>query len=236
MLKINASRIVPVILGTVPTRADLHEQARRLGDAARSEWTRLAQQELKTSTATYVDGIGDPQIKRGGREVHISLEGMMPNMIEHGWPGGNMREFLAHAGAPNAKQGKEGQWYNHIPFRHGTPGTGGRNVGRPMNKKVYEAAKQLSVGGRLNHKKMVDAKLAKLITRKIRRWHHSGRYEGLTNTGGGYMTFRTISEKNPRGWIHPGIRARRLANKVQDFVAEMAGHLLDESLRTKRGS
>lgn len=236
MLKINASRIVPVILGVVPTRAALNEQARHLGDAARSEWVRLAQQELKSTSRDYIAGIGEPQVKRAGREVHISLEGMMPNMIEHGWPGGNMREFLAHAGAPNAKQGKEGQWYNHIPFRHGSPGTGGRNVGRPMNRKVWAAAKELGAGQRLNHKKMVDTKLAKLITRKIRRWHHSGRYEGLTRTGGGFMTFRTISEKVPRGWVHPGIRARRLANKVQDFVAELAGHLMDEGLRAKRGT
>lgn len=230
MLKINTTKVIPLILSVVPTPAKLKEAAQHLGDAARAEWIRLAKAELRSSSRDYIEAIGEPVLKRGGREVHITLEGALPNMIETGWPGGDMRAYLAHVGAPNAKLSKEGFYYNHIPFRHGAPGTGGRNVGKPMNKRVYEVAKSLDPRERLDHRKVVDPAVAKLIRRKISKWHRTGRYQGMVRSGG-FMTFRTISEKEPRGWIHPGIRARRLAGKVQKFVGEVAGLLIEDSLK-----
>ena len=50
----------------------------------------------------------------------LTLEGTVPNMVEQGWTGGDLRQWLLHG--PNAKQGKNGP-YNVIPFGHGTPGT-----------------------------------------------------------------------------------------------------------------
>jgi len=230
MLKFDTSKIVPVILSVVPSASKLRETATTLGAAAQSEWYRLAKSELRSSTKDYIDGIQDPVLKRGGKVVEISLEGPLPNMIEHGWPGGDQRAFLAHMGAKNAKLSKEGFYYNHIPFRHGSPGTGGRNVGKPMNKRVYEVVKNFGAKDRLDHKKMVDPAVAKIIRTKVHRWNSTGRYQGMVQRGG-YMTFRTVSEKNPKGWIHPGIRARRLAPKVMNFIAETANALIEDSLK-----
>lgn len=231
MLKIDTTDVTRVVLGTVPSKAKLRQIARQLADAARGEWMRLAQEEMRSTSADYIDGLSDPKPLKGGLAYDIKLEGALPNMLEKGWPGGDLRETLAHSGAPRAKLSNEGFWYNTIPFRHGTPGTGGRNVGKPMSKKVYSVASQLKPRERLDHRKVADPAVAKIIRRKMAKHHAVGRYQGMQRTGGGYFTFRTISEKVPRGWIHPGIRARRLAGKVQKFTGELAKHLIDEAIR-----
>jgi hypothetical protein len=41
-----------------------------------------------------------------------------------------------------------------------------------------------------------------------------------------YMTWRTISSKNPEGWHHPGIEARHLAEQVRDYVIEVAPKII----------
>lgn len=231
MLKIDTSDVTRVILGRVPTKTQLRSIAGHLADAARGEWIRLAQQELRSTSRDYIAAIGEPEPKKGGLSFDIKLEGALPNMLEKGWPGGDLRETIAHSGAPRAKLSKEGFWYSHIPFRHGTPGTRGRNVGKPMNKKVYSVAQQLGPRERLDHRKVVDPSVAKIIRRKMAKHHAVGRYQGMQKTGGGYFTFRTISEKVPRGWIHPGIRARRLAGKVQKFTGELAKHLIEDAIK-----
>jgi hypothetical protein len=45
-------------------------------------------------------------------------------------------------------------------------------------------------------------------------------YERATQTQ--YRTWRTISERNTEGWKHPGIEARHLAKKVDEYVRKMA--------------
>lgn len=230
MLKVDISDVRRVVVGRVPTSAQLKSIARQLSTAARAEWIRLAQDNLRSSQRDYIKSIGDPVFSKGGKAFTITLQGALPNMVEKGWTGGDLRAFLASSSAPSAKQSKEGHWYNRIPFRHGTPGTGGKNVGPAMPGKVYDAAKKLGPKERLDHRKIMDPATRALVRKKMKKHHAVGKYQGMVRSGGGYFTFRTISEKSPRGWIHPGIRARRLAGQVQKFIGPLAKHLLEEAV------
>lgn len=230
MLRVDISDVRRVVVGRVPTRAQMRDIAQRLSTAARAEWIRLAQNNLRSSQREYIQSIGDPAFTKGGMAFTISLTGALPNMVEKGWTGGDLRAFLASSSAPSAKKSKEGHWYNRIPFRHGTPGTSGKNVGPPMPGKVYKAAKQLGPRERLDHRKIMDPATRALVRQKMRKHHAAGRYQGMQRTGGGFFTFRTISEKSPRGWIHPGIRARRLAGQVQKFLGPLAKHMIEEAV------
>jgi hypothetical protein len=49
------------------------------------------------------------------------------------------------------------------------------------------------------------------------------------------MTFRTISEANPAGWIHPGIQARHLAIQVQTHIQGMAEQVITAALHAAFG-
>lgn len=225
MLKIDTSNVKRVVLSVVPTSSQLRQVASQLATAARAEWIRLAGDELRSSKNDYVRAISEPVFSKKGMAFSISLEGALPNMLEKGWAGGDLRAFLD--GAPRARRSKAGHLYNIIPFRHGSPGSGGRNVGKPMNSKVYDLAKRLGPGERLDSRKIMDPAIAAIVRRKMAKHHTVGRYEGMIKSGG-YMTFRVISEANPKGWIHPGIRARRLGGKVQRFVGELMPHVFDD--------
>ncbi len=103
-----------------------------IAEAARTEIIRLANERLGTSTEDYVQGVSpvkyhfpNGKIPPGEHVVAtITLLGEMPNRIEQGWAGGDMKPALL--AGPNAKTGEHGR-YNTVPFRHGTPGTSGRN-------------------------------------------------------------------------------------------------------------
>jgi len=224
MLKVDTTDVKRVVLRAAPTSAQLKAAAQQLATASRAEWIRLAQEELRSTTRDYIKGIGDPVFSKGGRAFSITLEGALQNMLENGWPGGDMRAFLDKA--PRARRAKDGHLYNVIPFRHGSPGTGGRNVGRPMSKKLFDTASQLKPGDRLDHRKVLDPAVAKIIRKKLASHHAVGQYQGMIKSGG-YFTFRVISEAVPRGWIHPGIRARRLAGKVQKYLGVLVPHVID---------
>ena len=229
MLKIDTSDVQRTVLRTIPTKRQLQTALRRIGSAARGEWVRLAGEQLHSTKRDYVAGISNAKFEKGRKSMVIELNGPMPNMVEHGWSGGDMRVFLATGHAPNAKQAKDGHWYNHIPFRHGSPGTKGRNVGKAMPRSVHRFAKGLGRGQRIEHAAGIDEKTLKVIRKKERGWHASGRFEGMVKSGG-YMTFRTISQNNPRGWIHPGIRARHLIPQVQRFVQKIAPAVIEATV------
>lgn len=127
-----------------------------MAEMGRSEWVRLAQENLKTSALEYINGIQPINMK--GNEAIISLVGNLPNKIENGGNPYDMKPGLL--GGPHAKIGKGGNRYNIIPFRHGTPGSKDRTIGNQMpttgytkagNPKsiVYTTAKKLapSLGG-----------------------------------------------------------------------------------------
>lgn len=255
-IHINVTKAVAAVAGAMPVKADTKRILRGLGASATQYWKKLAQEGLKSSSRDYVAGI---QMDEGKGEVKITLSGRMPNMIENGFPGGDMRRWLLSG--PNAKTGKDGKVYNTIPFRHGTPGTGGRNVGSEMPKSIHAVAKKLSAtvsrpgrsasgtgasttvwGQRLNPNMRMSQTARSILGRVEKPWHATSIYMGMvrkaqpTASGkmqtSGYTTFRRISAstRGPQHWIHPGIKPRRFAVQVTAHVQSLARAIIAQAL------
>jgi hypothetical protein len=104
-----------------------------IAEAARTEIIRLAQERLGSTGEDYIQNVSPVayHLPKGklpmgdALAATIVLSGWLPNSVENGWPGGDMKVWLL-AGR-NAKTGKTGGRYNTVPFRHGTPGVTGAN-------------------------------------------------------------------------------------------------------------
>jgi len=217
IVRIDLSKLTGALAGALPHKADTQRVLQGIGAAAVQKWKRLAQTELTSSSRDYAAGI---QVFYEGNSAFVELVGTLPNLIENGFPGGDMRDWMLKS--PKAKRGKNGR-YLVIPFRHGTPGTGGRNVGTAMPAAIHDVAKVLGatlsrpgVGGRDGktawgerlHAGLSMGKTArKILLRKEKSWHASSIYTGMVRkektyeraTQSSYQTFRTISERVIRG-------------------------------------
>jgi len=254
LITVDLSRARAQILASLPSTKDRERILRGIGAAASATWKQLAQAELKSTARDYIAGITAPAMGVGADKVEIALEGRIPNMVEQGWPGGDLRQWLLKG--PNVKQGKNGP-YNVVPFRHGVPGTGGRNVGTPMPGPIYDVAKKLAptisrpgeamggapgratVWGERLHLGLKMGQDARGILSSLQKpWHATSIYMSMvrkaqpTRAGryqtSGYTTFRTISQHTSAEglhWVHPGIRARRLVEKVQSKMEKIAHDL-----------
>lgn len=142
--------------------------------AARAQWIVLAQRELHTSKRDYINGIQPVEVEGPAVRV-ITLVGWLPNAVEQGLSGFDMRQTLLSG--PRVKTNAEGQKYASIPFRHSVPGTKGsaapamgsrlgpqpstsrgipgvleKSAAASMGRGIYERAKQLGPGARLGTK------------------------------------------------------------------------------------
>lgn len=248
IVKVDISKTQAAILGALPRSADRDRIVRGLGAAAMAQWKKLAQERLRSTSRDYIAGL--EHTTEAGKAV-IVLNGVLPNMIERGWRGGDMREWMLASG--KAKQGKNGP-YLVVPFRHGGPETGGRNVGPSMPTSIYEAARRLKptisrpgppvatqggqttvYGQRLHPGLPMKAQAKQILQRKEKPWHASSIYLGMIRKGKeiaggrvqttGYQTFRTISmhtRDKGRHWVHPGIQARNLARQVNVYLGKIA--------------
>lgn len=135
-----------------------------IADGARNEWIRLAGEALFTTRRDYLNGIQKVQMKPS--QAIISLVGVLPNILEHDQSAYDMHDTLLGPDVPVVPMGSRGKhekedgdgYYRAIPFRHGTPTSGGA-TGTPMGraygksdavadamalgKKVYGEAKKL---------------------------------------------------------------------------------------------
>lgn len=251
ILRIQVGDLHHTIVGTVPNAADVQRILQGLGAAGMQKWKKLAQTNLRSTSRDYAAGLG---IEYTANQAIITLEGMLPNMIENGWPGGDMRKWMLQS--PKAKMGKNGR-YLIVPFRHGTPGTSGRNVGAPMPGSIYQVAKNLAPtisrpgtgggntkwGGRLHPGLPMAAKTKKLLQAKAKPHHTTSLFMGMVRkektyegaTQSSYSTFRVISEKsNGKGhWIHPGVKAKRFAPQVQAYVEKISAAIIATALGKK---
>lgn len=214
-------RIARDLIASLPSKDDQNRMVTALGAAALQYWKRLAQQKLRSTSRDYVNGL---VVEQGEGTFKITLNGVLPNMIETGFRGGDMRKWMLRG--PRVRTGKRGNKYLVIPFQHGTPGSSGRNVGQEMPKSIYEAARQLSAtrsrpaagapGGRTvqygerltERSRGVGDEARKLLTTKQKPWHASSVFRGMireaktfkkTTQTTGYQTFRTISDSVIRG-------------------------------------
>lgn len=258
LISVDLTKVHAAIAAALPHTADMERIRRGLGAAGMAYWKRTAQSELRSSSRDYVNGLQHIEHKD---KIELVLTGQVPNMIEQGWSGGDLREWLLKG--PNAKQGKNGP-YNTVPFRHGTPGTTERNVGRQMPKAIHNEAKKLAptlsrpggiehgpggrsvvYGERLHLGRALSKQARAILERKEKPWHATSIYMGMIRkgkhiTGGkiqttGYTTFRRISKfsRGEKHWMHPGIKARDFASRVQDHVAQLAQEIVAAAMAGK---
>jgi len=199
IIKVDVTDIIANVTRNLPSRKDIDEVRRNVAYSALAFWKKQAQEGLKSSARDYVQALSYRE--QGSRSI-ITLSGQVPNLIEQGFPGGDMRDWMLKG--PNAKMGKNGM-YNTVPFRHGTPSSGGRNVGPPMPRAIYNAVLKLKTsksrpdlkngwveppksrnaptvlyGQRLSPDMEKVTKRAKeLLTTKKKPWHTASIYLGM---------------------------------------------------------
>jgi hypothetical protein len=189
-----------------------------IAEGARHEWIRLAGERLKTSRRDYIGSI-QPVVHRPGVAV-ITLVGQPANLIEHGSPEVDLRDWLLGPNVPEApfgqkgkRRAKAGHFYRAVPFRHGVPGTGGavgQAMGDPysgvvkdagaLGRAVYGQAKSLKPGEALPAH--MRYRRGKKVVPKLRKHHKTDIYAGMRRLRAAYQvavqsqytTFRTISE------------------------------------------
>ncbi|MDQ3171501.1 MAG: hypothetical protein M3Q55_15310 [Acidobacteriota bacterium] len=249
-VRVDLSQSAMAVVRAVPASQMRSQFLAGIGAAARQHWIALAQRELRSSSRDYVAGI--QEIVVGDRTVEIGLRGMLPNMIENGWPGGDMREWMLQSA--KAKSTKAGGKYLVVPFRHGSPTSGGRNVGAAMPQSIHNIAKRLAPthtapnggatqwGDRLSIKKKMNEEARKILSTKKKEWHSASIYMGMVRqektyakaTQSQYTTFRTISTRtaktDPRSWMHPGTQAKHFAPRVQAYTSRIAGAFIERML------
>lgn len=243
----NLENIIPAeVLDMLPA-AVLHELLADLADAARSEWIRLAQSRLQTSRGDYIRGIQPVQMGIG--QATIALVGVVPHVVEDDMKAMDMREVLlgSHVpvGSPGKKQAEDGGFYRSIPYRHGTPGSGGA-AGVPMGraytqimaeadakklgKKVYRAAKKLGAHTTdpYSGTRTAGDRLQAGLAPKLRPDHATDIYAGMIReqktyekaTQNQYVTFRTVAV-GPLGEPRGTAKWVRGATSGQHLAAEV---------------
>jgi hypothetical protein len=261
MIEVDLTGAVPAALHAYPDALALIIPD--LVEECRSEIIRLAQQDLTSSADDYVQGVQPPKyhFARGKLPdteavvATIVLLGDLPNMIEKGWPGGDMKPGLL--GGRAVKMGKNGP-YTVVPFRHATPGTTGRAGGvmgsqhERVGKLTEEQAKKL--GNRIHKraKALMQHKAAGPLQEgqrrrlqaglatKLAEHHKTDIFAGMirqvqpTKRGGTqstYHTFRTVSGKSdPKAWIHPGIEPREFFKQAGSYIDKIAPRLLEKAV------
>lgn len=260
IFKLDLSPMKAAILTAYPGPGEVSRFVGGLASAARTRIVGMAQSSLKTSARDYIAGVTEVEMK--GKVATIALTGVVPNMVENGWPATDLRLTLLGPGAKNAKTGKDGSRYNTVPFRHGTPGSSGRNVGRQMPKSIHAVAKTLAptlsrpgkiegrggattvYGQRLNEGMPMSSAARKLLTTKMKPWHAMSIFKGMIReektygsaTQSKYTTFRRISTNVRRGkehWLHPGIKAHSFFPKAQREIERVARDTLAAALAPK---
>jgi hypothetical protein len=165
----------------------------------------------------------------GGGKGKTSRDGHRYRAIpfRHGTPGSK-----GQAGTPmGARYGPQGGQ----SLAWASAGRMDKGQAAAMGRAIHSAAKRLRAGERLGHdtlsgRTVVDLGRGKARQRlqvpKLAPWHKTDIFAGMqrtpkkyqTATQSQYTTFRTISEANPTGWIHPGIQARNLHQEVERHV------------------
>ncbi len=216
-----------------------------LGDAIRTAWVTAAHRRLFTSERDYIKAITKPEVVAG--RLFVTLVGAFPNMVEHGASSWDLRDTILQSS--KAGTSKDGYRYLAVPFRHMMPGATGRNappvgsayakidrgLGKTVANAVSSAMRRLesSVNSGAGSMTVWGGRLQAGLAPKLKPHHVVDIYAGMVRmaktyqaaTHYQYRTWRTISDnpatKRAGSWIHPGIRARHLANDVSRQIPDM---------------
>ena len=191
----------------------------------RAEIVRLATEQLRSTQEAYIQAI-QPAVYHMDTAL-IRLDGVLPNMVELGWAGGDLRETALKMNA-KAKRAKDGHLYASIPFGHKRSGM------PPVVVKVADVLK--ATGTAPGGKKTIwgdSLDTSSMGLDKLKPHHVTDIFAGMYRNGkvyqkgaqGEFVTFRTISERtstdpsakgnrHPSSWIHPGIQARHFFDQA----------------------
>ena len=229
-----------------------------IAEAARNEISRLAGERLGVSSDQYIQGLMPVQYHYPSGKLPpgvsvvatIALAGWLPNAIENGWSGGDMKQALL--GGRNAKINEDGEPYIIVPFRHGAPGGSSRNfqkmgsaherignmthaASKKMGRSVHRAAKNMraSQSGSTRGAERMQAGMSPLLRPHHTTSIHTGLVRQTKSAGGRteqYKSFRTVT-RGSQGWVHPGIEARHLFADAGEYIGKAAEHLLEQATR-----
>lgn len=200
--------------------------ARRVQLAVQAAWAAEARANLGRSAKTvsaYVGGIQPAPTSNAG----VELVGTYPNMFELGLgPGGvgtegpfDLRDTLLKPTTRSIRQGKRGL-YLFVPF-HMTVAA----IKAAGGNAAVKQARGLPATTSQNGRTFWGGRLPPGLAPKQRPHHATDPLAGLVRkeapysaaSGGGgqstYHKWRTISQ-NGKPWIHPGIQAKHLADRV----------------------
>lgn len=209
--------------------------ARRVQSAIMAAWSAEARAGLGRSnktTAAYVQGLQPATSSQAG----VELTGTYPNMFEQGMgPGGvgtegeyDLRTTLLQPTTRSIRYGRRGM-YLHVPFDVSAAqikalgGAGALKQARSLSPTLSP-----HTGGRTQWGERLPPGLAP----KMRPDHHSDPLAGIVRreaaysaaaaagTQSTYRKWRTISEGG-KPWIHPGIRAAHIANRVMARMGDI---------------
>jgi hypothetical protein len=202
MIEVTAESLIPLNLLPRFTRQQINGFVQDMADAARAEWVKLGSQIDSSMRNDYVRAI-QPGPKVQGGVARVVLVGSVANMLEHGAPQQDMRDFLLGPEVPVVPRGmrgkheaEEGGYYRAIPFRHATPGASAGAVGQEMGsayeghegvenakklgREVYGEARQLgatkSAPGRGT---AYGERLPEGMAPKLRDYHATDIYAGM---------------------------------------------------------
>ena len=253
---LNMENLIPPGILDGINDAAVNEILLDIADAARAEWIKIAQKELFSSRRDYIQGIMQVRFKPG--VAVITLVGVLPNLIENGMDEMDMHDTLlgpgvevSPPGSPGKHVRKDGGYYRAIPFRHGTPRSGGA-VGAPMGKPygghdaiddakklgrhIHETAKKLAASTSSPDGGMAyGGRLPEGLAPKLRPYHATDIYAGMVReektykkaTQNQYTTFRNIAvdgSGQPVGsspWIRPRTPGKFFVQKVNQFVQKI---------------
>lgn len=240
MIEIDLSKAIPPALIGYPEL--VKEAIPEIVEALRTRVIALAHERLHTAAEDFIQGI-QPAVyhipsgllpNTNETIATIDLVGWLPNAIEDGWSGGDMKVWLL-AGR-NAKVTKNGIRVNTVPYRHGTPGTTGnthpvmgsqfvQSMGEEeaakLGKRIHNAARRLkpTTSDPTTGKTQWGGRLRAGMAPILKEHHRTDIYAGMVRqrktyekaTQSSYGTFRRVSDNSdPRAWIHPGIDAQHI--------------------------
>ncbi len=150
--------------------------------------------------------------------------------FRHGTPGSQ-----GGGGAPmGSRMGPQGKQ----SLAWAAAGIMSRGQAAKMGKGIYQKARALQANERLGTRRgtgfvpMSSGKRRTAVVKvpKLAPWHKTDIFAGMKRATkqyekaeqSQYTTFRTISEAEPQGWIHPGIQPRHLAAQVEQFIERIA--------------
>lgn len=202
-------------------------------EVIQSEWIGQAKEKLYRSRMGYIRGIQQPIISPA--QASITLIGAVPMMIEEGATAFDIKKGFAKSSKRKTYIDKKTgitHWYMSIPYRHATSEAIGDSsiFSNILPKEVYKVllAKTKENSNYSLDVKHIPAKYGLIQHRKPIAGYGGYKHkvpilQGVKRVSfnyqkamqSKYVSFRRVSSKSdPNSWIHPGIKARKLAEKA----------------------